>query len=87
VSKQEINLRRLSVARRVISGETYKSVGDDLGVRHSRIGQISSVGMRIARHFLDIECGKYQLISLTEARDNKKEWIAAIDKAILEIST
>ena len=86
MKNKEINFRRLRITRRVVSGETYKSISDDLGVLPSRVGQIYIVGIRIARKFVNFELDKYSDLHVSNVRERKCEWIAAIDKAIKNLS-
>jgi hypothetical protein len=75
------NVRRLEIARRLISGEQKSDVAADIGVSKAKIRQLAIDGIRICQLYADPPVNHH--VTLTEAREQKDKFIAAIDAAIM----
>jgi hypothetical protein len=76
-------LRKLECAKKSILGNTFKQIGEEIKVSSTRAQQIARGGILIATKYLN-DFDENDKFNLKEARDDKKEWIAAIDAAILD---
>lgn len=81
MSTIESNVRRLEVARRLVSGELKSDVAKDLGLSNAKVRGLSISGLRICQLYADPPVTHH--ITMTDARAEKDKFIAAIDAAIM----
>lgn len=81
MSNIESNVRRLEVARRLVSGEQRADVASDTGLTRAKVRDLGREGIRICQLYADPPVTHH--ITMTDARAEKDKFIAAIDAAIM----